>query len=33
MNKLLSIAKINLARRKGNVDSAIKKIPKKLFIR
>ena len=29
--KLLSIAKINLARRKGNVDSAIKKIPKELL--
>ncbi len=29
--KLLSSAKINLARRKGNVDSAIKKIPKNLL--
>ena len=29
--RLLSSAKIDLARRKGNVDNAIKKIPKKLL--
>ena len=29
--KLLSIAKINLSRRKGNVDNSIKKIPKNLL--
>ena len=29
--KLLSTAKLNLARRRGNVDNAIKKVPKKLL--
>ena len=29
--KLLSIAKINLSRRKGNVDNAIKKVPKNIY--
>ena len=29
--KLFSTAKINLSRRRGNVDNAIKKVPKNIY--